>query len=74
MSESASVHRAEAVIESPSIGSASPPAVVTGRHPRPRRAFDQPRFLAVFTALVFFYLFAPIVVVFLFSFNSKRST
>jgi ABC-type spermidine/putrescine transport system permease subunit II len=74
VSESASVHRAEAVIERPAIGTASPPAVVTGRRPRPRRAFDQPRFLAVFTALVFFYLFAPIVVVFLFSFNSKRST
>src|SRR5215472_9272244 len=41
---------------------------------RKARAFDQPRFLSVFTALVFAYLFAPIVVVFLFSFNSKRST
>ena len=43
------------------------------RGPRPR-PFDQPRFLTVFTALVYLYLFAPIFVVFLFSFNSKRST
>jgi ABC-type spermidine/putrescine transport system permease subunit II len=35
--------------------------------------FDQPRFLKLFTALVFFYLFAPILVVVLFSFNSGRS-
>jgi len=45
-----------------------------GRRPPRPRPFDQPRFLAVFTALVFLYLFAPIFVVFLFSFNSKRST
>jgi spermidine/putrescine transport system permease protein len=42
------------------------------RRPKPR-AFDQPRFLVFFTALVFVYLFAPIVVVFWFSFNSARS-
>jgi ABC-type spermidine/putrescine transport system permease subunit II len=75
VSESLSVQAAEAaVIERPAVGAAAPPAVVTGRRPRPRRGFDQPRFLAVFTALVFVYLFAPILVVFLFSFNSKRST
>ena len=42
------------------------------RKPHPR-SFDQPRFLTVFTALVFVYLFAPILVVTWFSFNSKRS-
>ena len=47
--------------------------VGAGRRPTPRRGFDQPRFLAFFTAVVFVYLFAPIVVVTWFSFNSKRS-
>jgi ABC-type spermidine/putrescine transport system permease subunit II len=75
VSETLSIQTAEAaVIERPAVGAAAPPTVVTGRRPRPRRGFDQPRFLAVFTALVFVYLFAPILVVFLFSFNSKRST
>jgi ABC-type spermidine/putrescine transport system permease subunit II len=75
VSEYPSIHRAEAaVIERPAAGTTAPPAVVTGRRPRPRRAFDQPRFLTIFTALVFVYLFAPILVVLLFSFNSKRST
>ena len=36
-------------------------------------AFDKPRFLRVFTAGVYFFLFAPIVVVILFSFNSIKS-
>ena len=35
--------------------------------------FDRPRFLAAFTALVYVWLFAPILVVILFSFNSGRS-
>jgi ABC-type spermidine/putrescine transport system permease subunit II len=47
--------------------------VVAGRRPSSRRGFDRPRFLVVFTALVFVYLFAPIIVVTWFSFNSKRS-
>ena len=47
--------------------------VRAGHRPPPRRGFDQPRFLAFFTALVFLYLFAPILVVTWFSFNSKRS-
>jgi spermidine/putrescine transport system permease protein/putrescine transport system permease protein len=47
--------------------------VVAGRRHSPRRGFDQPRFLAVFTGLVFLYLFAPILVVTWYSFNSKRS-
>jgi len=69
------IHRAEAVVaDRPTVGIAAPPAVVQGRRQRPPRPFDRPRFLSVFTALVFVYLFAPIVVVFVFSFNSKRST
>ena len=47
--------------------------VVAGHRPSSQRGFDRPRFLIVFTALVFVYLFAPIVVVTWFSFNSKRS-
>jgi spermidine/putrescine transport system permease protein len=47
--------------------------VLTGRRKPHPRAFDQPRFLTFFTALVFVYLFAPILVVTWFSFNSKRS-
>jgi ABC-type spermidine/putrescine transport system permease subunit II len=47
--------------------------VVSRRRPSSRRGFDQPRFLILFTALVFVYLFAPILVVTWFSFNSKRS-
>jgi ABC-type spermidine/putrescine transport system permease subunit II len=50
------------------------PTAAEGRRPPRPRPFDQPRFLKVFTALVYLYLFAPIFVVFLFSFNSKRST
>ena len=52
-----------------------PPATGVGAGPAraPRYAFDRPRFLAFFTGLVFVYLFAPILVVFWFSFNSKRS-
>jgi ABC-type spermidine/putrescine transport system permease subunit II len=49
-------------------------ATASGRRPRQVRPFDQPRFLAVFTAIVFAYLFAPIMVVFWYSFNSRRST
>jgi ABC-type spermidine/putrescine transport system permease subunit II len=63
-----------AVVERSAPGVAAPPAVLQGRRPKPPRPFDRPRFLGVFTALVFVYLFAPIVVVFVFSFNSKRST
>jgi ABC-type spermidine/putrescine transport system permease subunit II len=69
------IRRADAaVIERPAVSASARPEVVTRKAPRPRRGFDQPRFLAVFTALVFVYLFAPILVVVLFSFNSKRST
>jgi ABC-type spermidine/putrescine transport system permease subunit II len=74
VSEFPLAHRAEAVIERPAAGAAAPQAVVSGRRRPPPRSFDRPRFLGVFTALVFVYLFAPILVVVLFSFNSKRST
>lgn len=74
MSEYPLAHRAEAVIERPAAGTAAPPDVVAGRRRPPPRSFDRPRFLGIFTALVFVYLFAPILVVILFSFNSKRST
>jgi len=37
------------------------------------KEFDRPRFLRVFTALFFVFLFAPIALVALFSFNSTRS-
>jgi spermidine/putrescine transport system permease protein len=47
--------------------------VLSGRRRPHPKAFDRPRFLTIFTALVFIYLFAPILVVTWFSFNSKRS-
>jgi len=65
---------ATAVERSATAPLSSAPADATGRRPPRPRAFDQPRFLKFFTAVVFLYLFAPIFVVFLFSFNSKRST
>ena len=37
------------------------------------RAFDRPRFLRLFVLVFFVFLFAPIVLVILFSFNSSRS-
>jgi spermidine/putrescine transport system permease protein/putrescine transport system permease protein len=40
---------------------------------RPPKDFDRPRFLRVFTGLFFVFLFAPIALVVLFSFNSTRS-
>jgi ABC-type spermidine/putrescine transport system permease subunit II len=75
VSEYPSLHRAEATaIKRPAARTAAPPAVVAGRRPPLRRSFDRPRFLAIFTTLVFVYLFAPILVVLVFSFNSRRST
>lgn len=47
-------------------------ARLVARRRRPRQ-FDRPRFLVLFTGLVFLYLFVPIAVVVLFSFNSARS-
>ena len=40
---------------------------------KPPKDFDRPRFLRVFTALFFVFLFAPIALVVLFSFNSSKS-
>jgi spermidine/putrescine transport system permease protein len=40
---------------------------------RTPKDFDRPRFLPVFTALFFVFMFAPIAIVALFSFNSVRS-
>jgi spermidine/putrescine transport system permease protein len=40
---------------------------------KPPKGFDRPRFLKVFTGLFFLVLFAPIVLVIVFSFNSSRS-
>jgi spermidine/putrescine transport system permease protein len=40
---------------------------------RPPKGFDRPRFLRAFTAVVYLFLFAPIVIVVLFSFNSQKS-
>jgi spermidine/putrescine transport system permease protein len=58
-------------------GSADPAATgVAGarrRRSRPPKGFDQPRFLRLFTGLFFLFLFAPIALVMLFSFNSSRS-
>ena len=58
----------------------STPGEVTPRakaDPAPRRkppkSFDRPRFLKLFTAVFFVFLFTPIVMVIVFSFNSSRS-
>ena len=46
----------------------------TGRaRRRPPKQFDRPRFLKVFAGIFFLFLFAPIALVILFSFNSSRS-
>ena len=37
------------------------------------KGYDRPRFLVAITALVYVFLFAPIAVVVLFSFNGQRS-
>ena len=50
---------------------AAPPAAAPPS--RPPKQFDRPRFLRAFTGLFFVYLFAPIVLVALFSFNSTKS-
>ena len=65
---------ATAVERTTTVPRAGAPAVVEGKRPPRPKPFDRPRFLTVFTVLVYLYLFMPIFVVFLFSFNSKRST
>lgn len=77
MSEQARRPQVKAAVIERSAGVRTVPRAETsteGRRPPKPRPFDRPRFLAVFTALVFAYLFLPIVVVFVFSFNSKRTT
>ena len=43
------------------------------RPSRPPKEFDRPRFLGLFTLLFYVFMFAPIALVVLFSFNSSRS-
>jgi spermidine/putrescine transport system permease protein/putrescine transport system permease protein len=52
---------------------APPPAGRPRRRGRAARDFDRPRFLAAFTGLFYAFLFLPIAVVVIFSFNSERS-
>lgn len=62
------------MIESPAAATEAlrrPQAVERRR--RPPKDFDRPRFLRLFTALFYLFLFAPIAVVIFFSFNSSRS-
>ena len=58
-------------------GASAPAAAEEGTEPaparRPPKDFDRPRFLKVFTGLFFLFLFTPIALVILFSFNSSRS-
>jgi spermidine/putrescine transport system permease protein len=49
------------------------PDVVRAPPARPPKPFDRPRFLRAFTGVFFVFLFAPIVLVALFSFNSTKS-
>jgi spermidine/putrescine transport system permease protein len=49
-----------------------PTVATAGRGRRPRQ-FDRPRFLRVFSWFVYLFLYAPILVVVLFSFNSIKS-
>jgi spermidine/putrescine transport system permease protein len=49
------------------------PAEVQPARRRPPKDFDRPRFLKFFLGLFFLFLFAPIALVVLFSFNSTRS-
>ena len=75
MSDRITIHQAgAAVLDRDRVRApGAPVAAATGRaRPKPP-AFDQPRFLRLFTGLVFVYLFAPILVVIWFSFNSARS-
>ena len=53
--------------------SPEPVAAVAAKPPKPAKPFDRPRFLKVFTWLVYLWLFAPILIVILFSFNTTKS-
>ena len=53
---------------------AADPPVQAARAPsKPPKPFDRPRFLPIFTGAFFIFMFAPIVIVALFSFNSSKS-
>jgi spermidine/putrescine transport system permease protein len=54
---------------------AEAPAAMTPERtsPRPPKDFDRPRFLRLFAWLFYLFMFAPIALVVLFSFNSSRS-
>jgi spermidine/putrescine transport system permease protein len=53
---------------------AGPRPVATSRRARARsKGFDRPRFLRLYTGLIYLYLFLPIAVVVLFSFNNQKS-
>jgi spermidine/putrescine transport system permease protein len=60
-----------------SVDVAKPPTTVRpaadGAPSKPPKDFDRPRFLKLFVGVFFVFLFAPIVLVVLFSFNSSRS-
>jgi spermidine/putrescine transport system permease protein/putrescine transport system permease protein len=43
------------------------------RRRRRRKGFDRPRFLRIYTGLIYLYLFTPIAIVILFSFNNQKS-
>jgi spermidine/putrescine transport system permease protein len=53
----------------------APPAAADARRApgKPPKGFDRPRFLKLFMGVFFLFLFAPIALVVLFSFNSSRS-
>jgi spermidine/putrescine transport system permease protein len=55
------------------VAEAPAPTVPERARPRPPKDFDRPIFLRIFCALFFVFLFAPIALVVLFSFNSTRS-
>jgi spermidine/putrescine transport system permease protein len=62
-----------ATAEAPASGVSTRPLPASGRRRRRRKSFDRPRFLRLYTALIYVYLFVPIGVVILFSFNSEKS-
>jgi spermidine/putrescine transport system permease protein len=51
----------------------APRAAAKPKKPKKPKGFDRPRFLRVFVAFAYLFLFAPIFVVILFSFNSIKS-
>jgi spermidine/putrescine transport system permease protein len=60
-------------VESRPTAPARPAADAARPAGKPPKGFDRPRFLKLFVGVFFLFLFAPIVLVVLFSFNSSRS-